>query len=179
MLLSAILAIALLSLSYMFALTAAHKFSNIENFQQVLTDYKLLPPVLLPLLSRVLPVVELLAALGLLVAPLRPLALAGACIMLLIYALAMLINIARGRSDIDCGCHGPHRSQKIGIWSVVRNVSLIALVLLLWKYSALLPFSVASWGVALGGTALVTLFLHALTQLQTNKQLIAEISHHG
>ncbi len=179
MLLSIFLAIALLSLSYMFALSAVHKLGNTEQFQQVLADYKLLPPALIPLLSRVLPVIELLTAIGLLVAPLRPLALAAACALLLTYALAMSINIARGRSDIDCGCHGPHRSQKIGVWSVVRNISLIVLILLQWKYSALLPFSAASWGVAWGGTALVTLFLHAFAQLQTNRQLIAEISHHG
>jgi len=179
MLISVLMAIALLCLSYMLVLSASHKLGDPVRFQRILVDYDLLPPTVSRKLSRALPVIEISIGLGLLVAPMRSFAIVAAGALLLTYTLAMAINIVRGRRDVDCGCHGPQHSQTIGFWSVGRNVILLCLMFGLWKYNELLPFSVTSWGVALCGTVLVTLFFHAFSQLQINKQLISWISHHG
>jgi hypothetical protein len=49
------------------------------------------------------------------------------CLLLLIYAAAMRINVSRGRTDIDCGCGGA-RGQKISGLLVGRNLCLAGLL---------------------------------------------------
>lgn len=48
-------------------------------------------------------------------------------ILLLIFTLAMGINLLRGRVDLDCGCFGSQVHQKIGFISIGRNLFLMAL----------------------------------------------------
>jgi hypothetical protein len=45
--------------------------------------------------------------------------------VLFLYTSAILINLLRGRTDIDCGCAGPARRQTLGAGLVVRNLVLI------------------------------------------------------
>ncbi|MGH8629603.1 MAG: MauE/DoxX family redox-associated membrane protein, partial [Burkholderiales bacterium] len=49
-----------------------------------------------------------------------------ACALLLVYALAMGINLARGRRDIDCGCFKSALKQTISGWLIGRNLLLAA-----------------------------------------------------
>jgi hypothetical protein len=56
-----------------------------------------------------------------------PFAAAG---LLLVYTGAILINLVRGRTDIDCGCAGPARRQPLGVGLVVRNLVLLSAALL-------------------------------------------------
>lgn len=57
------------------------------------------------------------------------------CVLLLAaFSVAMGINLMRGRMDLECGCFGVKRSQKITIQLVGRNavLSLMAVGLILW-----------------------------------------------
>lgn len=65
----------------------------------------------------------------LLSAQLLPWAEAGAVALLLLFAAAMAINLARGRADIDCGCGQSFLKQTLS-WSLVaRNAALAAMLL--------------------------------------------------
>jgi hypothetical protein len=120
---------ALLSGCYalLFVSAALHKLRSLPRFAAVLEAYDLLPSgggrlaVLVPLL-------ELGLALGLLADQWRAAAALAAAALLACYAAAIGINLARGRTDLTCGCGGPSERRPIAPWMVWRNLALAALV---------------------------------------------------
>lgn len=118
-----------------FAVACAHKLSSIDAFENVVTDYALMPAALAPLASRLLILCEMAVVAGLAGALRVPMTAALAMLLLAAYAAAMAINLARGRRDIDCGCFGPagngENSHSLSGWLLLRNLVLIALTALL------------------------------------------------
>jgi len=95
----------------------------------VIANYRLLPRRLILPAARLLPVVEVATGAALLIG-LRPLPTVVGIALLLLFAGAMAINIARGRGHIDCGCgHGALR-HPIGWPLVARNAALATLLAL-------------------------------------------------
>ena len=133
---------------------ALHKAADAGRFEGVLADYGLAPDWALRPLRAVLPALELAAAAALLFAPFRVLGAALAGALLLAYAGVMATALARGRTEIDCGCGGP--ALPLG-WSLVgRNIVLAAAIAPAglgfgdWRS---LGEAGAGWGVALIGLA--------------------------
>lgn len=108
---------------------SAHKLRDIPAFRAAVAEYRLLPEAVAGLAAVLLVLVEVGAALALLV-PIdaRP-AAALAAALLALYTSAIAINLARGRRDLDCGCAGPARRQPIGGALVARNLVLLAAAL--------------------------------------------------
>ncbi|MFK8043576.1 MauE/DoxX family redox-associated membrane protein [Congregibacter brevis] len=113
-----------LSLFLLFVSASQHKRSEARRFQAQLDAYALLPGNLVPLMARVLPWLELAIAIALLVPITREAAGFTAMLVLGMYALAVLLNLVRGRRDIDCGCGGT--PQPLSYWLVTRNIVLAA-----------------------------------------------------
>jgi len=107
----------------MFA-AAWHKLSERELFAGALAAYRLLPPSSVAAIARVLPFVEIAIALCALIPATRSAALGALAVLMLLYALAIGINLARGRRDIDCGCGGEGHPLSWGL--VLRNLVLSA-----------------------------------------------------
>lgn len=97
-----------------------------DEFRGVVENYRLLPPFLVSSFAAAVPVAELAAGAGVLWAASRPYAAPLAVALLLLYALAMGINLARGRRDIDCGCFKSALKQTINGWLIGRNLLLAA-----------------------------------------------------
>lgn len=96
----------------------------------VIANYRLLPEALVAPTASLLPIVEI--ALGLLlVSGLAPLPVVTAAAGLLgLFAVAMAVNLARGRRQISCGCGRLDLRQMLS-WALAwRNVGLAALLLL-------------------------------------------------
>jgi hypothetical protein len=70
-------------------------------------------------------------AIGLLYPPTRRAAALAAVPLLVLYTVAISVNLARGRRDIDCGCFAASARVPLSNWLVVRNVILIVAVFLL------------------------------------------------
>jgi hypothetical protein len=105
----------------MFA-AAWHKLAERDAFAGALAAYRLLPPASAGAVARLLPFVEIaIGACALLPATRSP-ALVAMALLMLAYAAAMGINLARGRSDIDCGCGGETQPLSWGL--VLRNLVL-------------------------------------------------------
>ena len=51
-------------------------------------------------------------------------------LLLSLYTAAIVLNLARGRRDIDCGCGGPGSRQTLHEWLVWRNLAYLTLALL-------------------------------------------------
>lgn len=110
------------------ALTALHKMRDIAAFRDIVTGYKIVPASLVPLLSRALPLMELVCAALLLFMPV--LGIASASALLGVYAVIIAFNIARGHTQIDCGCFwgGASAFPSLSWTHVLRNVGLIGLL---------------------------------------------------
>jgi hypothetical protein len=120
---------AALAVAVILASAATHKLRAPARFANQLEDYQLLPPGLVRPVSRVLPWLEAALAFALLVPASRHLAALGAAALLAGYALAIGINLWRGRRDIDCGCAGPEQAQPIRPVLLARNAALVSLAL--------------------------------------------------
>jgi hypothetical protein len=157
--------LAVLLLAVVFGTAAGAKFHDLAAFQAVVEQYRLLPDRLVPLFARALPVVELGAAVGLLWPTSRAASAAVLIVLLVVFAVAMAVNLARGRSDIDCGCFIGARKQRISWPLVLRNLALAGLGLTLLAEPtgrALMPLD----GVTILTAAASLLLLHeALNRL--------------
>jgi hypothetical protein len=104
---------------------AWHKLRDLSAFGTALAGYRLLPAWATGIVAPAFAATEVGAGAALL-APVNatPGALLGAA-LLLIYTTAILVNLVRGRRDIDCGCGGPALKQPLGPALVARNVVLL------------------------------------------------------
>jgi len=151
----------------LFASAAVHKLRNLGRFAEVFAAYGLLPPVSRLGVSWAIPVLELGVALGLLSSRSRPYASGIGMLLLLGYAVAMAVNLRRGRRDIACGCGGPDE-RPIAAWMAWRNLALAALLALApppWNARALLPTDALTIGFGLAVTVVVYLCLDRLGQV--------------
>ena len=115
----------------LFGAAAAHKLRAVGEFSQALAQYQLLPAGFSRIASPALGLMEFAICLGLPWPALRPVAVTAGAVLLLLYSVAITINLARGRRDLDCGCGGFGRRTPIGSWMVVRNLSLACMLCLL------------------------------------------------
>ena len=113
------------ALALLFVTAAAHKLRDRAAFRATFAEYRILPETV----SAVVPLAELAVAALLVVAATSALGKIGAAALLLVYAAAVGVNLARGRRHIDCGCAGPRARRPIGGGIVVRNALLAAAAL--------------------------------------------------
>jgi len=115
-------------LAVVFLIAFLHKVGAPASFVTTLKAYRLLPDGLALIAAYALIAAELVAAFALLVNSVF--GSIAAVSLLAIYALAILVNLLRGRRDIDCGCSGPYVRQTLSGWLIARNIGLIAVALL-------------------------------------------------
>jgi uncharacterized membrane protein YphA (DoxX/SURF4 family) len=111
-----------------FSASGALKFYDVETFRGAVTNYRLIPEWLATPFAWVTPVIECAAALGLLLGPIRASAALVLIALLGVFTGAIAINLARGRTDIDCGCFGPALRQRLSWWLLLRNGALFGLL---------------------------------------------------
>jgi hypothetical protein len=110
-------------------LTAAYgKLTHGSAFRGVLANYRLLPEALVAPVAWLLPPVEAVLGTALLLGrgSFWPATLGAA--LLLLFALAMGINVQRGRRHIDCGCFQSALKQTLSWTLVLRNLVLSLLL---------------------------------------------------
>lgn len=118
-------------LALVFLAAGAGKLRHREVLEGVIANYRVLPRALVPLLSHTLATIELLTGIALLVpAVAAPVAEVTAALLLGVFALAMGINLRRGRAHIDCGCFRGTLRQTLRWELVLRNLALMGAALL-------------------------------------------------
>ncbi len=121
------------ALALLLGRAAFDKFSDLARFRGILDAYAVLPASLVPLMTYLVPVVEGAVAAGLLAScfddALRRMAGLSAAVLLLAYAMAIAVNLLRGRTTLDCGCTPSGERRPIGAWMVARNALLASLSL--------------------------------------------------
>jgi hypothetical protein len=165
-----------IGLGLMFLFAAWHKLAGRGQFRVTLLEYQLLPESLVPAAALAVPLFEAVLGsswlLGYLPDELTALASAG---LLALYALAIGVNLFRGRVYFDCGCGFGGKRDKEQYLSgglIVRNAVLMVMALV-----TLLPTTTRTLGVGdyltLGGALLAgTLLFGAANQLLANRAAI-------
>lgn len=119
-----------LFLALVLAAAAIPKIRNPDEFLGVVTNYRLLPSFMVAPFAKLLPWLELGSAIALLVPPAREVAAWVAAGLFMMFALALAINVGRGRTHIDCGCvRRPTSVSRIGMFHVMRALALAAVSL--------------------------------------------------
>lgn len=153
----ALLGVLRASLALLFAFAALHKLRDPAGFAARVAGYALLPAWAAPICALGLAAAELVLSAGLIVPATARGAAGAAAALLVVYAVAIAINLKRGRRALDCGCGLAPRP--LGRDLVLRNGVLAALAL-----CAALPSApralvwVDAWTIACATLATAALF---------------------
>jgi hypothetical protein len=166
--------VARLTLSAIFAGSALDALRDRDLHAAVVAQYRLLPAWLVSPAALALPLLSLAAALLLLPAAAAWLGAGLGFGLLLVFTLAIGVNLARGLRDIDCGCGGAV-GQRLSGGLLLRNLALIALSLVaLWAPSRGVVEPASVTGIVGGGAALVAMYF-AANQLFVNGQRLKDL----
>jgi hypothetical protein len=121
-----------LALALLFGSTAIHKLADFDGFRRAMYAYELVSDGLLLPAAAALILAEGFVALGLLWHGSAAAAGLVAAALLAVYTLAITVNLARGRRDVDCGCAGSSARQPLGPGLVTRNLVLMGASCIVW-----------------------------------------------
>src|ERR1051325_4656471 len=122
-----------LGLSAVFGVAAITKFTDQRGTREAVENFGS-PPSLAPTLAFLLPVAELAIAAGLLFTATTTASALGALVVLMIFVVAIGVNLARGRTH-DCHCFGQLYSRPLGWPTLVRNFVFAAAAAFLFLQS--------------------------------------------
>jgi uncharacterized membrane protein YphA (DoxX/SURF4 family) len=114
-----------LGLAALWGASGVHKLLDPGAFAGALAAYALLPPRTVDFVARVLPLMEITVATGLLLPVSREAAALVSTLLLALYAVAIAINLRRGRRALDCGCFGFGHRSTISMTLLWRNGALV------------------------------------------------------
>lgn len=107
----------------MFLAAGSSKLSDLGEFADAVKHYRLIPGATAGLVAKLVAIVEVSLGIVLLVGIAIPAASLAGSALLIVFAVAMAINLFRGRS-IDCGCK--RGSEPIQIKHILRNSAGVA-----------------------------------------------------
>jgi len=123
-----------IGLGIVFVIAAIPKIVDPPGFAHMIYNYRLVPGGLVNAAALVMPWVELFAGLALILGAWRREAATLVGIMLLVFIVAIGVNLARGHA-VDCGCFnvksaGRSREELLSDmrWVLIRDVGLLLLV---------------------------------------------------
>ncbi|WZX99286.1 MauE/DoxX family redox-associated membrane protein [Bacillus sp. FSL W7-1360] len=107
------------------------KLKDIYAFKVVIQDYKIFPKSTVPLITAMIPAVEIGTAVGLFLggSNIFSVALVGV-IMQVCFAILMLIKLNQVQPN-GCGCFGLHSAEKITMRHVGRNIAMLTMFFIL------------------------------------------------
>lgn len=117
-----------LLLAAVFAVAGAAKLVDVDGSRRAVEGFGV-PAPFAGAAGRLLPVVELAAAVALLVPASAWWGAIAAAGLLAVFIVGMAVSLARGRAP-DCHCFGQLHSSRVGPWTVVRNGALMAVAVL-------------------------------------------------
>lgn len=148
-----------LVLAGIFLPSAVSKLRAMDEVIGIVADYRILPERWTEPFARTLPWGEIAAGVAVLLPPSRPYGAVLALALLLLFALAMAINILRGRTEIDCGCFIGRQKERISWSLVVRNLLLAAVAaLLVTRPASDVPHLLELVPIVFGSLALLALY---------------------
>lgn len=168
-------------LSVIFLTGAWQKLRDLPLFQANVENYRLLPDNLAWPAAFLLPLWELAAGVLVLFDPVRTAGAALAIGLLSVVTAAVVINLLRGRTEIDCGCGslGGHVGDQTLSWGLaIRNLVLVVAALLALREDAARNLVWIDYLSVAGGTlGLLGLYVTANQLMANNPRLLALRNH--
>ncbi len=119
-----------IGLSAVFGTAGITKFLDQRGTREAVVNFGS-PPALAPTIAVLLPIAELAIAVGFLSTKTTAVSAVGALVVLLIFIVAIGINLARGRTH-DCHCFGQLYSRPLGWPTLIRNFVFAAVAGFIW-----------------------------------------------
>lgn len=117
-------------IALMFVIVGVGKISHPEEFAREISNYQILPLILINPMAIFLPWLEVITGMMILFGiQIRANAIIISA-MLIVFTSAIIIAVAQGL-NINCGCYSQIASQKVGIPKILENIGLIILSLIL------------------------------------------------
>jgi len=150
--------IAAIALGATLVVSGLGKLRDPGGFVLAVLEYEVLPKPLAVAYGRVLPILELVCGLALLVGAVPRLSGGAAGALLLSFLVAVVINLARGRS-LDCHCFGAGSGDPLGWVTVLRLGVLLACAFAAaaWRDGIVVPLPPNAMPAVLLSLALVLL----------------------
>ncbi len=165
--------LAALCAALLFGAAAMHKLRAPRDFAAAVAEYRILPGAAVPSFALALALAEgVLCVAFIWPASRREAAVAGMS-LLLVYALAMVINLSRGRRELDCGCGLARRT--ISGWMVARNVVTAAVLAVPSLPSLNRVITAVDYLTVAGGLAVCAL-LYASAELLLPRQISRDLT---
>ncbi|TNF80274.1 MAG: hypothetical protein EP301_13390 [Gammaproteobacteria bacterium] len=156
------------TLAIVFALSVNHKLRDYARFRASLGAYQLVPEGLLDLFAPLVILLELAAIVAILI-PTGP-GVSIAFGLLILYTVALTVNLLRGNTSIDCGCGDA--PTPISGWLLVRNGALLMLALPHEPEGG--PPDLLHWALVVTLVTLLVVFYLILEQLLANHARLTE-----
>ena len=148
-----------IALAIVLGFAAFRKIADFPAFRAALDAYRILPSAIVGAAAGIIILLEKVAAVGLVVSPVRGPFEILAAILFAVYGVAIGINLARGRRDIDCGCGGAKGRQALHPALLMRNFALVLAALVVAAPGSGRSLGAVDLVTVLGGTA-VLVFLY-------------------
>ncbi len=121
--------LARLILAAVFLSAGLRKLPDRRHFFFVVLAFRVLPRSLARVYAFSLPWLEVVMGLMLLLGAMSQLAASVGVLLLVSFTTAIGLNVARERTNLDCGCFGSQKRGRIGATILVRNVILLVLAI--------------------------------------------------
>ena len=157
-----------------FAAAVAGKVAHRHELAGVVANYRLVPDALAAVAAWMIVGLEILVVVSLAGGLYLEAGASLAIALLWVFALAMGINLARGRREIDCGCFQSGLRQRLSWGLIGRNLVLSgALAPLLAAAAA--PGAALQWVDGVGGGLVAYGLYRAFDQLLSLRQSSVEL----
>jgi len=125
-----------IALGITFIYASFDKISHPAEFAKIIHNYRILPGYLINIFAIALPWIELISGLFLVVGFLRGGALSIIISLLIVFMIAIGINIIRG-VNLSCGCFTVSEMAKSNSWSTfIRDTWLFAMALFIYFFDS-------------------------------------------
>jgi Methylamine utilisation protein MauE len=151
-----------IALAVVFGASATIKFADFAEFRAAVANYRVGPEILITPAAILIPMAETFGAVGILIPSTHNAGAAVLLALLAIFTIAIVINLMRGRLNVDCGCFGPALRQPLSWCLPGRNAILMALAALAMPPSngrTVTALDIAT--IAFGAATIVLLYLAA------------------
>lgn len=111
-----------------FGMAVLGKLRHREEYIGVVANYRLTPEALISPIAWLIILLEFAVVLGLAIDAWVAAGTLLAILLLAAFAVAMMINLLRGRREIDCGCFQSTFRQRLSAALVIRNLLLIVVL---------------------------------------------------
>jgi hypothetical protein len=157
-----------LLVALIFGTAVLSKVRDWAQFTAVLRDYQILPAGCVAPAATIVIVTEGFITLAIWISPLREIAVGVAISLLAAYALAIALNLWRGRREIDCGCSFGGSGEPIS-WILPFRNGLLASICVIAGLPEARELSVPGCGVAIAAATALAIFYRTWGALLANR----------